>query len=153
MKISKLVWNRLHKLIKPRSHCPGFQSRRRYRVDTDAHRDHTVATPIPGAEPWCIGTHQDTPQRLLSYTGNAPSQTVALPGQTVINCCPKPGLVRSTAGNIWMHSNSFPIRPGSPRSAGCKLPGRTGAYTGTVWTRLYSYFRLWTCLRNTYYSA
>jgi len=31
--------------IKPRSHCPGFQSRWRYGVDTGAHRDHIVATP------------------------------------------------------------------------------------------------------------
>jgi len=92
--------------------------------------------PIPGVEPWCIVTHRDPPLRLRSYTGNAPSQTVALPGQTVIIWCPKPGLVRSTAGNIWTQSNSSPIRPGSPRSAGCKLPERTGAYTGTVWTRL-----------------
>ena len=38
--------------IKPRSHCSGFQSRRRYRVDTGAHRDHTVATPAITALNW-----------------------------------------------------------------------------------------------------
>jgi len=54
----------------------------------------------------------------------------------VITFCPKPGLVRSTAGNVWTHLNSFTIRLGSPWSAGCKLPGRTRAYTVTVWTRL-----------------
>ena len=32
-------------LVKPRSHCPGFQSRRRYGVDTGVHRAHAVATP------------------------------------------------------------------------------------------------------------
>jgi len=53
---------------------------------------------------------RDAQKRLRSYTGNAPSQTVALPGHTVINLYPKPGLIRSTAGNIWTHSNSVPIR-------------------------------------------
>ena len=53
-------------------------------------------------------------------------------GQTVITFCPKPGLVCSAAGNVWTHSKSSIIRPGSPRSAGYKLPGRTGAYTGRV---------------------
>ena len=36
-------------LFKPRSHCPGFQPRRRYGVDTGAHRDHAVATPASTA--------------------------------------------------------------------------------------------------------
>jgi len=54
----------------------------------------------------------------------------------VISFCPKSGLVRSTAGNVWTHSNSFTTLPISPRSAGYKLPGRTGVYTGTAWTRL-----------------
>ena len=35
--------------LKPRSHCPGFQSRRRYGVDNEAHRNHTVATPASTA--------------------------------------------------------------------------------------------------------
>ena len=93
-------------------------------------RSDTGALPMPGAEPWCIGTHRDTPKRLRGYTGNPPPQTVASPGQTVITSCPKSGLVRSTDGNVWAHSNSFTIRPGSTRSAGYKLTGRTGAYTG-----------------------
>jgi len=42
-------------VLKPRSHCPGFQSRRRYGVDTVAHRDHTVATPASTA------LNRDTP--------------------------------------------------------------------------------------------
>jgi len=41
--------------LKPRLHCPGFQSRRRYGVDIRAHRDHTVATPASTA------FHRDTP--------------------------------------------------------------------------------------------
>ena len=89
------------------------------------------------------GTHR-------SYTRNAPSQTVALPGQTVKMFFHKPGLVRSTAGNIWTQSNSFPIRPGSPRSAGCKLPGRTGVYTGTMWTRLKMNIMRKVCLNKSY---
>ena len=65
------------------------------------------------------GTHRDTPWRPWSYTGNAQSQTLALPGHTVIKFCPKPDLVRSTAGNIWTHSNFVPIRPGLP-AANCR---------------------------------
>ena len=42
-------------LLKPHSHCPGFQSRRCYGVDTWAHRDHTVATPAS------ISLNRDTP--------------------------------------------------------------------------------------------
>jgi len=64
------------------------------------------------------GTHRSAP-------GITPGMHRRKPGHTVINFCPKPGLVRSTAGNIWTHSNSVPFRPGSPRSVGCKLPGRT----------------------------
>jgi len=45
----------LSKTVKPRSHCPGFQSRRRYGVDTGAHRDHAVATPASTA------LNRDTP--------------------------------------------------------------------------------------------
>jgi len=46
--------------------------------------------------------------------------------------------VRSIAGNMWTHSNAITkSRPGSPRSAGYKLPGRTGAYTRTVWNRFF----------------
>ena len=41
--------------IQSRLHCPGFQSRRRYGVDTGAHRDHTVATPA------CTALNRDTP--------------------------------------------------------------------------------------------
>jgi len=49
--------------ITPRSHCPGFQSRRRYGVDTGAHRDHAVATPASTAlnrdTPCWTGVHRD----------------------------------------------------------------------------------------------
>jgi len=49
--------------IKPRSHCPGFQSRRRYGVDTGVHRDHAVATPASTAlnreAPGWTGVHRD----------------------------------------------------------------------------------------------
>jgi len=41
--------------LKPRSHCPGFQSRRRHGVVTGTHRDHTVATPAG------IVLNRDTP--------------------------------------------------------------------------------------------
>jgi len=91
---------------------------------------------------WHRGSAADSRGRTVVYrdapghTVAPPDQTVALPGHTVINVCPTPGLVRSTAGNLWTHSNSVPICHGSPRPAGCKLPGRSGAYTGTVWTRL-----------------
>ena len=44
-----------YNLLEPRSHCPGFQSRRRYGMDTGAHRDHTVATAASTA------LNQDTP--------------------------------------------------------------------------------------------
>jgi len=109
------------------------------------HRDapHCETTPaysITVALPaWTVSSpydHRDTPWRLRGYTGNVPSQTVASPGQTVITFCPKPVLVRSAAGNVWAHSNSFTLRPGSSRSTGYNLPGRTRAYTWTVWTRL-----------------
>jgi len=78
---------------------------------------HAVVTPrlcgrFPGQNRGVsgrTGTHR-------SASGATPGihrrKTVALPGQTVINFWPKPGLVRSTAGNIWTHSNSFPVRPG-----------------------------------------
>jgi len=46
------TFKRLHV---PRSHCPGFQSRRRYGVDTGAHRDNTLATPTSTA------LNRDTP--------------------------------------------------------------------------------------------
>ena len=41
--------------VKPRSHCPGFLSRRRYGKDTGANLDHTVATPTSTA------LNRDTP--------------------------------------------------------------------------------------------
>jgi len=48
---------------KPRSHCPGFQSRRRYCVNTGVHRDHAVATPASTAlnrdTPCWTGVHRD----------------------------------------------------------------------------------------------
>jgi len=44
-----------YNLLEPRLHCPGFQSRRRYGMDTGAHRDHTVATAASTA------LNQDTP--------------------------------------------------------------------------------------------
>jgi len=101
---------------------------------------------------WHRGSAADSRGRTVVYR-DTPGHTVAPPdlhrectvanrsitGTYRDNLCAKPGLVRSTAGNIWTHSNYVPIRPGSPRPAGCKLPGRTGAYTGTVWTRLNLY--------------
>jgi len=78
---------------------------------------HTLAPPAQHRE--CIVTNR------------------SITGQTVVNFGPKPGLVRSVVKNIWTHSNFFINRPGSSQYAGCKRPGRTGADTGTVWTRLY----------------
>jgi len=98
---------------------------------------------------WHQVSAADARGRAVDYR-DAPGRTVAPPGlhrecivanrsitgTTVITVCPKLGLVRSTAENVWTHSNFFTIRPASLRSAGYKLPGSTGTYTGTVWTRL-----------------
>jgi len=81
---------------------------------------HTVAPP---------GLHRECTVANRSITGTDL-------GGAWITFCPKPVLVRSTAGNVWTHSNSFTFRPSLTRSTGYKLPGRTRAYTGTVWTRL-----------------
>jgi len=102
-------------LFKPRSHCPGFQSRRRYGVDTGAHQDHTVATQASTAlnrdtpcwtgvqrdvapvvskflkPPGLTGTHRAAKQHRLipghhrSYSGLNRIFTVRPPGETVAN--------------------------------------------------------------------
>ena len=53
--IERGIFDTAVQCIKPRSHCPGFQPRRRYGVDTGAHRDHAVATPASTA------LNRDTP--------------------------------------------------------------------------------------------
>jgi len=94
--------------VKPRSHCPGFQSRRRYGVDTRAHPDCTVATPTstalnrdtPGSgpgdfiffkQPGLTGTHRGAQHHRLipgyhrSSSGMNRISTVRLSDDTVAN--------------------------------------------------------------------
>jgi len=78
--------------INPRSYCPGFQSRRRYGVDTGAHRDHTVATPANTAlnrvTPCWTGFHREVApvvsktlkQPVLTGTTRAAKQHRLIPG-------------------------------------------------------------------------
>jgi len=47
--LSHAILRSIYAIVKPRSHCPSFQSRRRYGVDTGANRDHIVATPASPA--------------------------------------------------------------------------------------------------------
>jgi len=125
--------------LKPRSHCPGFQSRRRHGVVTGTHRDHTVATPAgtvlnrdtPGSSPGgfnCFettGTHRAAKQRRLipghycSSSGMNRISTVRPPGETVANgheLCPR-----------WRYGDSRLGHGVSRRRAGvCQtLTGRT----------------------------
>jgi len=103
-------------ILKPRSHCPGFQYRCHYTVDTGAHRDHAVATPastvligIHRVEPAFTGkwhrwfsffnwTYRDAKHRGLipghqrSPSGMSRYSTVTPPGETVANrheLCPR----------------------------------------------------------------
>jgi len=100
--------------IKPRSHCPGFQPRRRYGVDTGAYRGagkhrfksgYTVLNQCsPGSGPGgfiffkTTVTHRAAKQRRLipghrrSSSGINRISTVRPPGKTIVNrheLCPR----------------------------------------------------------------
>ena len=75
--------------LKPRSHCPGFQSRRRYGVGTGPYRDHTVATPASTTlnrdTPCWTGFHRVVAgcflkQPGLTWTHRAAKQRRLIPG-------------------------------------------------------------------------
>jgi len=91
----KLNWHK----VKPRSHGPGFQSRRRYGVDTGVHRDHAIATPASTA------LNRDTPCWTGVHRDVAPvvSKTLKPPGLTGTHLAEKqrrlvPGHHRSSSG-------------------------------------------------------